>query len=539
MRRSALQGMLGGLVQTFPKGDVQITLSIEDWDFLKYPRIQLDGHRTFLPLLMPHIDSEGDLCYFSRGAVTLDRYDPSSAVAQCLEQATAILNRIAADPNYRSSDIQDEFPAHWISGQKAIPYDVLIGQIPPDATTASYFYMKVAGRTRAIVATDVDEVKRFAKAFGVEEELSRAQTCWLFRTQIRPPIPEKMPGSVKELFAWIKKWDIGLSASVQKILEAPDYLRSRSLNIAVHSPVGWIGFGFSLDQLKRIGYSKTPKKYRQFLHQAGGNTSIVRFSIEEAGTQFVHNRNLSFRDLQNKRVTVVGCGAIGSFVAQAMVRLGAGTGKLGSLKLIDPEILTPENLGRHVLGYSSLMRPKADALKDELSRQFPHSKIESWPESAFEDKTLFWSELIIDATGEETVSELLNGLNLNRPVRLPVLHVWIRGNGEAVQALWCEKSSLACYRCLIVPDVKQHRKERHILLKGETRRRTLGCRAFTPYAVSAPMQAAALATDMVCAWLQGDPSPTFRTRSLESADTFAIKNQNLSKLEECPACSRL
>ena len=519
------------------KGDVPVTLTIEDWNFLSYPSVQVQVRPEFLPELMPHIDSGGDLCYFSPGAVTLDRYDPGSAIAQCLEQATAVLDRVAADPDYRSADIQDEFPAHWISGQKTVPYDVLMGQVDSQATSATYFYMDVAGRRRAVIATDREEAMRFATAFGALNNFNTSQTCWLFRTEIRPVVPVKMPQTVKELFAWLREWDRGLSASVQRVFERPDYLQANAVRFAVHSPVGWIGFGFDLDRLKRIGYVKSPKKYQQFLHHAGGDEPVLRLSIEEAGAQFVHNRNLSFDDLYNKRVTIVGCGAIGSFVAQAMVRLGAGTGKLGALKLVDPQLFAPENLGRHVLGYPALLRPKAEALRDELSRQFPHSKVESWVGSAFDDPALFGAELIIDATGEESVSECLNGLNLARLVRRPILYVWIRGNGEAVQALWSEKAALACYRCLILPDAKLHRKERLPLLKTETQRRTIGCRAFTPYAVSAPMQAAALATDMVCAWLQGDPSPCFRTRSVETANVFVLKNQDLLKLKECPACS--
>lgn len=520
------------------KGDVPVILTIEDWNFLSYPRIQMEGRPTFLPALMPHIDAGGDLCYFSPGAVTLDRYDPGSAIAQCLAQATAVLDRVAADPNYRSVDIQDEFPAHWISGQKTVPYDVLMGQVDLSATSATYFYMDIAGRRRAVIATDREEAMRFAAAFGSGENVIAAHTCWLFRTEIRPFVPAIMPQTVKELFAWLRQWDPGLSASIQRVLEEPDYLKADAVRFAVHSPVGWIGFGFNLDTMKRLGYEKSPQKYRQFLHRAGGDEPVLRLSIEEAGAQFVHNRNLNFKDLHNKRVTIIGCGAIGSFVAQAMVRLGAGTGKLGALKLIDPQLFAPENLGRHVLGYPALLRPKAEALRDELFRQFPHSKIEFWVGSAFDDPALFGAELIIDATGEEAVSESLNGLNLARHMRLPILYVWIRGNGEAVQALWSEKAELACYRCLILPDVNQHRKERLPLLKTETLRRTIGCRAFTPYAVSAPMQAAALATDMVCAWLQGDPSPGFRTRSVETADVFVLKNQDLLKLKECPACSR-
>ncbi|SDU86042.1 E2 family protein B [Pseudomonas rhodesiae] len=83
------------------KGDVSVKLTIKDWDFLSYPAICILDRPDFLPELMPHIDVLGNLCYFAPGSVTLDRYDPATAVLQCLNQATAILDRIATEPSTR------------------------------------------------------------------------------------------------------------------------------------------------------------------------------------------------------------------------------------------------------------------------------------------------------------------------------------------------------------------------------------------------------------------------------------------------------
>ena len=144
---------------------------------------------------------------------------------------------------------------------------------------------------------------------------------------------------------------------------------------------------------------------------------------------------------------MVGCGAIGSHLAPALVRLGAGTGR-GSLTLIDAEMLEPENLGRHTLGYPSLFQSKSVALKSELERQFPMATVLAIGEDVMNVKTLLDADLVIDATGEEAVSEMLNARRLAKRSNTPLLHVWILGNGDAVQALWTEGLKTACYRCL-------------------------------------------------------------------------------------------
>ncbi len=305
----------------------------------------------------------------------------------------------------------------------------------------------------------------------------------------------------------------------------------------MHSLAGWLCFGFELDGYMRTSFKRRPSGFLQHLHKRGGGTAVFRYSVVEAGSDFVHSRNLSFPDLKNKKITLVGCGAIGSYVVPALVRLGAGTGS-GSLSLIDDDTLWPENLGRHSLGYPSLFKPKSAELKAELSRQFPMSKILASDENVAELPKLFDADLVIDATGEEAVSEMLNARRLRLSSRTPLLHAWILGNGEAVQALWTQGVKGACYRCLRKSGPGDLKEERYPVLKAPPKRKQIACHAFTPFAVSAAMNAAALATEVLVDWLErGDPSPRFRTRIADNADVHKVKNQDPERLSRCPACS--
>lgn len=522
------------------KGPVSVKITIADWNFLEYPKIHIEEPASFLPALMPHIDISDNLCYFAHGLVTLDRYDPATAIAQCLNQATALLDRIAIDPTYRDEGIQNEFLAHWEYGQEKYPCSVLLGDLTLESKSANFFIINVPTKTQqAFITSNREEAERLAKALGGSVDLS-GELCWLFQSSTLPVVPQKMPQTVKELLVWLEQWDKSLSKNIKQVLAIPDNFKPQHIFFAINTPIGWLGFGFKINLNRRQIYRYRPGKYKHYLHNQGGSEPLLRLSIQEVGSRFVHSRNLTIQDLRGKRVTVVGCGSIGSFVAQSLVRLGAGTGRKGLLKLIDPDVVRAENLGRHVLGYPSLLCEKSTALTEELLRLFPHSKIEAVTSSVVDHSKLFESELIVDATGEETVSELINDVRLQKKCMVPVLHVWVRGNGEAVQALWTDMDGWGCYRCLLVPDASHHRKERFKILKSdEPKTRLIGCRAFTPYAVSAPMSAAALAVDMVCAWLQGNPSPRFRTRSVETAKLFTVKNQDISKINKCPACGHI
>ena len=116
-------------------GSIKVRLKISDWDFLIYPEITVLERPTDLPALIPHVDASGGLCYFATGSVVLDRYDPSEAIAQCLDQAQIVLERIRHDPQYRHGDIQDEFLVHWYRNQSAAVWPVFIGTVDITAST--------------------------------------------------------------------------------------------------------------------------------------------------------------------------------------------------------------------------------------------------------------------------------------------------------------------------------------------------------------------------------------------------------------------
>jgi molybdopterin/thiamine biosynthesis adenylyltransferase len=513
----------------------RIEFAFSNLEFLTYPTIKvLSG--VDKTLLTPHLFASGGLCYFQEGSVVLDRYDPAGGVAQCLEQAQRILERIKFDPEYRRQDIQDEFMVHW--SEKDASWPVIMGTVSSAKKSTYYWRASIGKKSLMILADDVNEVTALARSLGASSAKPTSLPCWLFKSDLPPFVPTSMPKTVDELFAWLKSWDPLLYRQIQRLLESQKaYLQYGIATFAVNSIAGWLCFGFELDGYMRGCAQRRPSVYRQYLHGRGGSTPIFRYSVVEAGSDFVHSRNLTFPDLKNKRICIVGCGAIGSHLAPALVRLGAGTGN-GSLTLIDGDTLWPENLGRHTLGYPSLFQYKSIALKMELETQFPLAKLVAISEDAIYVKKLLDADLVIDATGEEAVSEMLNARRLAKNSMTPMLHVWILGNGDSVQALWTQGTKAACYRCLRKTGPGEIKEERYPVLKRPPQRGQIACRAFTPYAVSAAMQSAALATEMIVDWLKrADPGPRFRTRSADNADVHKVKNQNPDRLTNCPACA--
>ncbi|GAA5007370.1 hypothetical protein FNZ56_04185 [Pseudoluteimonas lycopersici] len=519
------------------KDSVKVRFEISDWEFTTYPTLVILERPPFLPALTPHVSGDGYQCYFVQGRVVLDRYRPDHAIWQCVEQARKELDHLSANPKYREREFEQEFGAHWAIGQKPHPIPVLLADVAGAGDGAvPCFGIGVDDGVYIIAASDETQVKALAEARGWPTPKLKKIGTYIVRSPKSPTLPsEQLPATIAEAFAWIKAWDPDAMKRIHAVLGQREWLGFKAIQFLIDTPAGWFGFFFDLNPRRALMHKRKPSGYRQHLYNKGNELPIIRVSVSQISPDFIHSRNLQFPSLKDRRITLIGCGAIGGYLAQALVKLGAGSGT-GSLTLIDPDLLAPGNLGRHFLGMDSLYKSKAVALQEVLTRQFPHAKIVAEARSAAYPSDIT-GDLVIDATGEEAVSEAINAnrRTKSRAEGVPVLHTWIVGNGECVQGLWVDQKKYACFRCMRRNDTA--RTPRFPVIDHDPETRIVGCSAYTPYAVSAPMSASALAIDMIIDWLKGDVSPRFRTRCVEGADIRKTKNQNVSPLEGCPGCS--
>ncbi|MDT4812354.1 ThiF family protein [compost metagenome] len=424
-----------------------------------------------------------------------------------------------------------------------------VGNITDSAQSAHVFSFAPGERLKTVISTDADSTSQMAEAWGEQANEETKNRCWAFRSSVQPPVTSALPWTIKQTLQWLKEWDPALYKRCQAALEADSkFLDIGYAYFLIDCPAGWVGFGFAISATirKKLALSRGGK-YRgralfQFLHTYGGGEKISRLQVQDLSHSFIGSRNLTSSlgtALSGRKVALIGCGAIGGYLAQALTRLGAGH-EAGRLELFDPQMLMPENLGRHALGFKYLFKNKAEALKDEANLQLPGINVEAHALVMRSPNTLKDVDLIVNATGEGAVAEMLNEAQINAVTSFPpILHVWIKGNGETVQALWTDAREFGCFRCLRLNAEENRMQERFPVLKGDVEKSYRACQHYTPYAVSAPTSATALATDLIVDWLRtNDPSPRFRTRSVETADVNKVKNQNIRPLDGCPACAK-
>ena len=132
--------------------------------------------------------------------------------------------------------------------------------------------------------------------------------------------------------------------------------------------------------------------------------------------------------LERARVHLVGGGAVGSFVADALVRAG-----LGRLTVQDHDIVRPGNLIRHLVRFQQVGMSKGSAIKDYLDgTTYSRCQITASPtvmrtlDQAL--AALASCDLVIDATANSVATNVLS--HAARITRKPMLAACLQNDGE-------------------------------------------------------------------------------------------------------------
>ncbi|WP_180609189.1 ThiF family adenylyltransferase [Agrobacterium vitis] len=174
---------------------------------------------------------------------------------------------------------------------------------------------------------------------------------------------------------------------------------------------------------------------------------VNRHKVERVDHDWIHGRDHDPRQaiLKNANVLIVGCGSLGSSVAELLARAG-----VGRLTIMDGEVLDWPNISRHALGADHVGKFKASALSSRLTAAFPHlsgiSAIDSQLTTANATQ-LEGRDLVITTTGTWAVDSLVNEYQRGGVVST-ALYTWLEPHAAAAHAVTVPSGG-ACLRCHI------------------------------------------------------------------------------------------
>lgn len=297
------------------------------------------------------------------------------------------------------------------------------------------------------------------------------------------------------------------------------------------------------------------KKYYKFLN---GNVNILSEILRELVLPvYIKNycmqelvkrniKEIKAQNLTNLKILQIGAGAIGGYVADAVVKVGCGMDG-GCFKICDFDDLKVENIGRHILGKKYIGLNKANAIVEYIKDQLGNNNLDihSIDQSVNTVSNFDEYDLIIDATGQIEIAEFLNEklIQIPKQNRPHLLHLWIYGNGECVQALMNEPSEYdskgGCISCIHQSGVDDYKEDLDPLGNKDFRKiMGLGpCAAYTPYSVSSSLAVAGLAIDLLLEWKNSTQLVNnYFTRYSIGYTGRKISDMKLVARETCPHC---
>lgn len=395
----------------------------------------------------PHIEeNDGKVCYMDDESYIFDNENIAGIVSSCINMSVEQIYRGKNELN--KEDFINEFEPYWYRLENKIPISC---------------YIKIDKNIK-IIKTYLLEDKFLAYENKIDLEKLLSKTKHVFNDDnivrgIYIPLENN-----KELFPpkHNEMWSIGklrniifknLSFKNQKILNG--ILKNskkivKSIIISFPKPNGEIGlFGIFISNITKIKgntrFSAHPLISPFF------KCEISPLYVERKDKNFLLNRGGAVDILLDKKVLILGCGSLGGYIIEELVKAG-----ISKFTIVDKDFFKDENLFRHVLGEEQInfkLSYKAEEMKKYLEKKYRNISIDTIVYDlvdSIEDGSIVLEEfdLVIVAIGNPNIEFYLNKKIYELERKLPTIYTWIEAYGVGGHVLVTNNSKHGCYNCL-------------------------------------------------------------------------------------------
>lgn len=513
---------------------VEVEILFADATLSRLPKLRLVDRAKNFSEVVAHIEDKDRVCYAQDIEMQLDPLQPEMSVTRCVTAMTDALVRMLSQD--LSAEIETEFPQHWRGDSH-----VYVAEEWIKSGDAKLFQIKRADDVLFVLGKEADSLNRFgvtpAQKAQAKKEAAAVRVIRL-KNRLTFKRPFVQPTTLHELLMWAASVEFELDAKITTGLAEQSLA---SMNVYLVASNGIVG-AMAAPPPALVKAQKTKNFVRYLIQHSADKIPITRVTGERADERFVIDRNLGGKPgLDKKRIALIGLGTIGSQLAKLLAQSGAGLGG-GYLALIDQQVFSPGNVGRHLLGFPAIGLAKASACCALLKELYPGINAQPTMDDVLRDiDELDRYDLVIDATGDQPVSRVINehliGLTKVGKLAPAHLHVWLEGSGVAARGLLVDNAAFGCLDCLTHTDGKERFRTLQPGQPAALIPANCGEGAYFAYGPGASAIAAGLAAQMALDWAADAGSPRLRTIRINEGATFQTKDQNPTKLSSCRVCA--
>lgn len=487
---------------------------------------------------IPHVDSKGKLCLFEKEGILIDQ-NLVGITIQSLFRAKDILEDGLTQKN--KMDFIDEFELYW--GQLSncrLTYFVVpkthksqkikyISNLTAKRKNERHIeYINRIRNKPLYVAKETGELKRWrlenspilnAIYFAISPQI------YVFPPDIRNNINIDY---LNNLLSFVPK-DI-----LTKLIYCLG--RQKVIVFEIKQPNGIINhLGFYFEN------GCFSKKNFNFQHV----NNLQPLIIHRADKKYLMSRTAE-KDLDNnKYILVIGCGSIGGYLINELAKQG-----YENLTIVDSDILSNENIFRHILGLEYVLKNKSDALKEYICKNIPEMNIQSINEKIedvllYDEINLNKFDLIISTTGNHNVNRWLNTYVCNHKLYVPIIYAWNEVCGIGNHVAYFKYGNVGCYECLFGRNDdtgELYDKTSYCKFGQKITKTVYGCdKSFVPYGNMISLKTVLICMDIIKDILKGKTLDNFilsvkgnyeyfKEQGFEVSDRYINQKENVKKI---------
>jgi len=466
---------------------------------------------------IPHIDTSGMICFLEQEGIVFDWRRPFEVLQECFYHVRRTLSEGITAANQR--DFVDEFEVYWGRLQQT---NEALSDLEPSNHVAEVIIGSSSNAEPSLrISQNISSLRHIANKRTDRGPWLISRAIYLpleAGTTLVPPRSDRPFWGMDDI-RLLLTYCSAENREHLELLARKRFYSKEYLILGLPRPAGGKAlFGIRFDEVQD-----------QHPMIGGRSKQIMPIVITRRDKNYLVRRGGGDMAVTDKRVLLLGCGAVGGHIAFELSRAG-----VEQLILLDFDTLQEQNTYRHVLGRQYWGTNKALALKQALRRQLPFSQAQAITTSIevaleADHVNLTHYDLIISAMGNPT-SELA----LNEHVRqiengLPIIFTWLEPLGIGGHALLTGiHKKPGCLECLYSdPNGSGELHNRaSFAAPGQTFRRSLaGCDSLhTPYGSLDAAQTAQAATRLAIDVLTGKENQ-HRLRSWKgNSDTFTEAN---------------
>jgi len=383
--------------------------------------------------LLAHVGYDGTVCVSDNQGLSLDPDRQPEIAAFTVLAAFDLLEKWDADASANAEEFYNELEGYWLGlpgatrARATVEVDgkgrLLTAYLKPEKGASKWYFTEREGKS--LLAFDTKGLASHRALY-----IHLPEPC-------APPIyPSKLG---PEFIEAVREQMTAEQHALWEQLVGPSKNGPKRLALLVSVPRA--AGGFSL-----VGATFGAKAGKLDLTAA-----VTPLTVRRHTPSYMRERGGASLDLLSKHVIVLGCGAVGAVVADALASTG-----VGHLTLVDGDNYSEDNVFRHIIDPGLIDLPKVIGLGFELKRRYPGiqvTEVADWAQEWLKIADFSNVDAVVLALGLPTLERsFCRSLRSLAKKRLPLLFTWLEPLDLGGHSILTWTEGAGCLDCLYRDD---------------------------------------------------------------------------------------